>query len=134
MTAVEKVSAFLTEAGTFYLATIHGDVPKCRPLGLHLVAKDTIYFGVGEFKDVYKQMQINPHVEICTAIGRNFLRYYGTAVFDPDPALEEAALNLLPNLRKVYNPETGNKLGMFHLVDATAEFREMMEILETFHF
>ena len=33
MTAMEKVCAFLKEAGTYYLATVDGDQPRVRPFG-----------------------------------------------------------------------------------------------------
>ena len=35
MTPLEKVSDFLTQAGTFYLTTVDGDRPKCRPIAFH---------------------------------------------------------------------------------------------------
>lgn len=36
-------------------------------------------------------MQKNPHVEICTSDGKGFLRYYGKAVFDDNPAVVKRA-------------------------------------------
>lgn len=33
MTAMEKVCAFLKEAGAYYLATVDGDQPRVRPFG-----------------------------------------------------------------------------------------------------
>ena len=43
-----------------------------------------IYFGVGAMKEVYRQMQENPYVEICGLMGKGklFFRYYGKAVFE----------------------------------------------------
>ena len=32
---MSKISDFLNEAGVFFLATVDGDQPKVRPLGLH---------------------------------------------------------------------------------------------------
>ena len=79
MTNIEKVNEILTKAEVFYLATVNGDKPKVRPLGFHLLFEDKIYFGVGTFKEVYKQMEANPNVEIAAWDGEHFLRYYGTA-------------------------------------------------------
>ena len=56
---MSKINDFLTEAGTFYLATIDGSQPKLRPLGLHFELDGKVCFGVGKFKNVYKQMQAN---------------------------------------------------------------------------
>lgn len=118
---MSKVNDFLNEAGTFYLATVDGDQPRIRPLGLHFELDGKLLFGIGEFKAVYRQMQANPKVEIavCKPNG-HWLRYTGTAVFETDPKYAEAALEISPGLRKIYNEETGNKMAVFHLEDATA--------------
>ena len=134
MNSIEKVNEFLAQAGTFYLTTTDGEKPKCRPIGFHMVNGDKLYFGVGEFKEVYKQMQINPNVEICAAVGKEFLRYYGKAVFESDYFIAEKVLANAPGLQKVYNEQTGNKLGIFHLENATAEFRTMSGIRESAQF
>jgi uncharacterized pyridoxamine 5'-phosphate oxidase family protein len=80
-----------------------------------------VLFGIGDFKEVYKQMQANPQVEIvaCKQDG-HWMRYTGTAVFETDYKYAEAMLDAMPNLRNIYNEETGNKLAMFHLENATA--------------
>ena len=118
---MSKVNDFLTEAGVFFLATADGDQPKLRPLGAHLEMDDKVIFGVGDFKNVYKQLAANPKVEIvaCKPDG-HWLRYTGKAVFEEDPKYAEAMLDMMPDLRNIYNEETGNKMMTFHLEDATA--------------
>ena len=76
----ERIDEFLNEAKVFFLATVDGDKPKNRPLGFHLLKDGKIYFGVGDFKDVYKQMRKNPYVEIVALVETDFLRYYGKVV------------------------------------------------------
>jgi uncharacterized pyridoxamine 5'-phosphate oxidase family protein len=134
MDNIEKINDFLTKAGVFYLTTEDGDKPKCRPVGLHLLINGTIYFGVGEFKEVYKQMQKNPNVEFCATVDMEFLRFYGRAVFETTTEIADASLEMVPVLKQIYNERTGYKLGIFHLENATAEFRSMMGIKESFHF
>ena len=116
-----KVNDFLSETGVFFLATVDGDQPKLRPLGSHVEIGGKVIFSVGDFKDVYRQMLANPKVEIaaCKPDG-HWLRYTGRAVFDDDPRIVEILLNAMPNLRDIYNEETGHKLMLFHLEDATA--------------
>lgn len=133
MKQIEKVNDFLTQAGTFYLTTVDGDKPKCRPIGFHMVNGDRLYFGVGAFKEVYKQMQRNPNVEICAAVGKEFLRYYGKAVFEADDSIAEKVLANAPALQRVYNKQTGYRLGIFHLESAVAEFRTMSGVKESIH-
>ncbi len=79
MNPLEKINEALTQAKTFYLATVEGDQPKCRPVAFHLLLGGKLYFGVGDFKDVYRQMQQNPKVELCALTESGFLRYTGRA-------------------------------------------------------
>lgn len=118
---MSKLNDFLTEAGFFFLATADGNQPKLRPLGAHIEMDGKVLFGVGDFKDVYKQLVKNPLVEIaaCKPDGK-WLRYTGKAVFDTDPKYADTMLEGMPNLKDVYNEKTGHKLMMFHLEDTTA--------------
>ncbi len=124
---MSKISDFLNEAGTFFLATVDGNQPKLRPLGAHMEMDGKVLFGIGEFKNVYRQLQVNPLAEIvaCKADG-HWMRYTGKAVFETDPKYAEAMLDGAPYLRNIYNETTGNKLGMFHLEDATCVDISMM--------
>ena len=124
---MSKITDFLKEAGVFYLSTVDGDQPKSRPLGLYLEMDGKVMFGVGDFKDVYKQMQTNPKVEIVACKGGgHWMRYTGKAVFETDPKYAEAALEKSPGLKNIYNEQTGRKLAMFHLEDATCRDIAMM--------
>ena len=71
MKPIEKVDKYLTDAGVYFLATENGDQPKIRPIGYYKLDEDKIYFSVGDFKEVYKQMQKNPKIEIVATIGLN---------------------------------------------------------------
>lgn len=117
---MSKINDFLNEAGVFFLATVDGDQPKVRPLGLHLEMDGKVLFGIGDFKNVYKQMVKNPKVEIVASKpDGHWMRYTGTAVFETDEKYANAALDSAPHLRNIYNEQTGNKMMMFSLKDAT---------------
>ena len=132
MNPLEKINEALTQAKTFYLATVEGDQPKCRPVAFHLLLGGKLYFGVGDFKDVYRQMQQNPKVELCALTESGFLRYTGRAVFQQDDALAKMVLAKAPAMQKLYNEQTGYSLKIFHLEDAVAEFRSQLQVLEQF--
>lgn len=132
MKNIEKVEQFLKGTPVVYLTTVDGNRPKCRPIGLHMLIGENLYFGIGTFKDVYQQMQANPNVELCVCKNCEFLRYYGKAVFDTDDKLENTAIASAPFLAQIYNEATGKRLGIFHLENATAEFRTMTGIQESF--
>lgn len=118
---MSKVNDFLNEAGTFFLATCDAGQPRLRPLGLHLEMDGKVLFGIGDFKEVYRQLRANPKCEIAALkAGGHWLRYTGTAVFEEDPKYAEAALDHTPRLRAIYNEETGHHMMMFHLENVTA--------------
>lgn len=119
---MSRINDFLTEAGIFYLATEDGDQPKLRPIGAHFEMDGKLLFGIGTFKNVYKQMVKNPKVEIVALNKKaQWLRYTGTAVFETDPKYAAYSLEKNPGLKKVYNEQTGKTLGIFHLENASAE-------------
>ncbi len=130
MSVQQDMHDFLDEcnkaSGTFYLVTIDDGKPACRPVGFHLMDNDIEYFGVGTFKDVYKQIEANPAVQIVGCKGADWIRISGTAVIDKDEALIEKCLDSAPFLRTIYNEETGNEFGAFHLKDATVQYYEQL--------
>lgn len=130
MADMKKVFDFLDEAGVFFLATVDGDQPKCRPLGFHMMDGNTLYFGVGTHKNVYRQLRENNKCEICACIKDRFLRLYGRAEFDERPDLAQKALEAMPQLKEIYNETTGHKMGIFHLEKGAAEFYNAMGQVE----
>mgnify|MGYP000432379511 CR=1 FL=1 len=121
MRKIEEIENFLRETPVFIWrqSMKPTEMPADR---FHLLRGAHIYFGVGTFKDVYKQLMKNPYAEICACKGARFLRYYGRAVFETDDAIAKAVLENSPNLQKIYNEQTGYRLGIFHLEEAKAEF------------
>ena len=133
MSDIEKVDELLTKAEVFYLATVDGDKPKVRPLGFHLLYEDKIYFGVGNHKEVYKQLEANQNVEIAAWDGEHFLRYYGVADLSGNDKKKKKAFELMPEIAEAYKANNW-EMGVFFLNDATAEFRNMFAIEESYEF
>lgn len=125
-----EIHDFLEDAvkksGCFYLVTVDGDKPACRPVTFHMLVDGTEYFGVGTFKDVYKQIEANPNVQVVGCKGADWIRVSGTAVVDDNPALFDKAIETMPFLKNIYNEETGNKMGIFRLENGSAQFIEKM--------
>ncbi len=117
---MSEIKDFLSGTGVFFMATVDGSQPKLRPLGAFLEADGKLIFGVGDFKNVYKQMKANPLVEIaaCKPDG-HWLRYTGRAIFETDYKYAEQMIKA-SHLEAIYNEQTGNKLMTFHLEDAQA--------------
>ena len=113
--SLKEISNFIDEAKIYYLATVDGDQPKNRPLGGHHIYDGRLMFTIGDHKNVYKQMQENPKVEIVAFSKGKWLRYTGKAVFETDPKYAEAMLDGMPHLRNIYNDQTGHKMMCFHI-------------------
>lgn len=133
---MQQIHDFLEEcvkkSGAFYLVTVDGDKPACRPVTFHMLVDGKEYFGVGTFKDVFKQITANPHVQVVGCKGADWIRVSGTAVVDDDPALFDKAVETMPFLANLYNEQTGNKMGIFRLEDGQAQFVEkMMDVART---
>ena len=125
ITPMDYIYGFLDKAGTFTLATTCRDQPRMRVLGLKIPMDGKIYFAVGTFKDVYKQLQHNPKCEILASVGTDFIRWDGEAKFVDDPRLMAVVEQAMPDLCKMY-AEMGWKLGFFTLEGGSAEFCNVM--------
>jgi len=134
MTLMERVDQYFTDARTFYLATCDGEQAKCRPLGLHLLINDTLYFGGAIEKNMVKQMQANPNVEfVATGADMTFCRLYGKITVEHDTEITEYILEKNPGLKSMY--ESMNlHLGAFHFEHGTVEFRDLFKVKEGFEF
>ena len=71
---MQEVYEFLKKCGTYYLATVEGDQPRVRPFGTVDIFEDKLYIQTGKVKDVSKQIQKNPKVELCAFDGEKWLR------------------------------------------------------------
>ena len=131
MTNVEKVNAFLDKAQTFYFLTTDGDQPKGRPFGFHMLVDGVLYFGCGTFKNVFKQLTANPHVEVLAVNGGEFMRYDGVAKVVKSDALIEKVREIMPQIMALYD-KNGWEMGLFCLEDGHAEICGMMDLKEEF--
>ncbi len=131
MTNVEKVSAFLDKAKTFYFLTTDKDQPKGRPFGFHIIDDGKLYFGCGTFKNVFKQLLANPKVEILAVNGNEFLRYDGSVKIVKSNELLEKVRKAMPQIMSLYD-KNGWEMGLFYLENGHAEIRGMMDLKEEF--
>ena len=128
---IMQIDDLLSKSGAFFLATADGDQPKLRPLGAHHVVNGKVWLGVGEFKNVYRQLAANPKCEVVALQpeGGKWLRWTGRASFAEGAErekLEEIFVNAMPHLRKIYDKTPGKRMMCFTLVDARAELIPLM--------
>jgi uncharacterized pyridoxamine 5'-phosphate oxidase family protein len=122
---MNEVLQFLTDNPVFYIATVDGDLPKVRPFGFVMDFEGKLYFGTNNQKEVYKQLQANPHFEISTTSKTGeWLRLKGEAVFNTTRKTKQAALDARPTLSKMYSVDDA-VFEVFYAKNAEATFRDM---------
>lgn len=130
-----KILKFLSDNPVFYFASVDGDKPRVRPFGFHMEYEGKLYFGMGKHKASYAQVKANPNVEICTANVRGeWIRIRGTAVFDDRAEVMAKVFETAPQLKQIYNTQSGLVLGNFYIKDGEAEFQDLQGNFEKISF
>lgn len=123
---MQEVYEFLKACGTYYLATVEGDQPRVRPFGTIDIFEDKLYIQTGKVKDVSKEMQANPKVEICAFDGQKWIRVAGEVVRDDRVEPKKHMLDSYPNLQALYRANDDNT-EVLYLKNATATISSFTE-------
>ncbi len=118
---MQSVCDFIKNCGTYYLATVEDGQPRVRPFGTINIFEDKLYIQTGKSKDVSKQIQKNPKVELCCFNGQKWLRLEGELVRDDRIEAKADMLNNYPDLKRMYSAEVR------YCKNATATFSSFVE-------
>lgn len=118
---MKEVYDFLKKCGTYYLATVDGDQPRVRPFGTIDIFEDKLYIQTGKVKEVSKQIQSNPRVELCAFCEGVWLRVSGELVRDDRVEAKKHMLDNYPDLQAMYSAEDDNT-EVLYFRNATATF------------
>ena len=130
---MQEVCEFLKKCGTYYLATVDGDQPRVRPFGTIHIFEDKLYIQTGKSKDVSKQIQKNPKVEICGFTEGKWVRVAGELVRDDRIEAKASMLDAYPNLKGMYSAEDDNT-EVLYFKNATATFSSFTDAPKTVTF
>ena len=116
---MNEVVKFLQENPVQYLATVGRDgKAKCRPFMFAGELDGRLWFCTNNTKDVYKDMQANPNVEVTVSSpDYTWLRLRGQAVFENSRAARELCIQN-PIVRSQYHTADNPILVAFWLKDA----------------
>lgn len=123
---MEEVYEFLKKCGTYYLATVEGDVPHVRPFGTVDLFEGRLYIQTGKRKEVARQMKANPKVEISGMAAGKWIRISAQAVLDERTEAQQHMLDAYPSLQKMYQAGDGNT-EVYYLINATAQICSFTE-------
>ena len=116
---MSKVVEFLQANPVQYLATVGRDgKAKCRPFMFSGEMDGKLWFCTNNTKDVYKDMQENPEIEISVSSPEYaWIRLHGTAEFVNDMSVKEMCLeNLI--VKGQYETADNPIFEVFYLKDA----------------
>ena len=99
---MEEVYNFIKMADTYFLATVDGDKPKVRPFGSINIFDSKLYIETSKLKEVSKQIEKNPYVELCALYEGKWLRLSGKLVRDESLEAKESMFENNPILKEFY--------------------------------
>lgn len=105
---MKEVYDFLKKCGVFYIATVDGDQPRVRPFGALNIFEDKLYIQTGKVKNVAKQMEANPKVEISAFTEGKWIRLTGEVVEDSRREAKVSMLDANPELKGMYSADDDN--------------------------
>lgn len=118
---MNKVVEFLKENPVQYLATVGRDgKAKCRPFMFMCENGGKLWFCTNNTKEVYKDMQANPHIEICVSSPTfSWIRISAEAAFADDAAVKAACMEN-PIVKSQYGSADNPIFAVFFLKNAHA--------------
>ena len=123
---MNTVNDFLKQAGVYYLATAEGDQPRVRPFGTVNIFEGKLYIQTGKKKDVAKQIEANPKVEISAFKDGKWIRVAGELVEDDRIEAQKSMLDAYPELAGMYQPGDGNTV-VYYFRNAVATISSFTE-------
>lgn len=118
---MKEVVAFLQENPVQYLATVGRDgKAKCRAFMFAGEKDGKLWFCTNNQKDVYKDMQANPYVELSVSSPTYaWIRLNGKTVFENDKAAKEMCLQN-PIVKSQYQTADNPIFEVFYLAEVHA--------------
>ena len=108
---------FLREHKDVAFATCDGNLPKVRVFQIMKQEGTTLWFATSAKKDVYKELQRNPNVELLSWAESVSVRCVGKVVFDVEDEIKRWVYDSNPVLSRLY--DSYDKLDYFRM-DITA--------------
>jgi len=97
---MREVLEYLKECGVFYVATDEQGQPRVRPFGAVADFEGKLYISTNNQKDVFKQMQKNPKIEISGMKNDTWIRVKAAVVRDNRKEAREKCLPITLALKK----------------------------------
>lgn len=128
-----EILEFLKSNPACHLATVDDNQPRVRGMLMYHADENGILFHTGGFKDLCKQLQQNPNVELCfnSADKGKQVRVSGKAEFIEDKSLKEKIVRERSFLKPFVDEQGYDMLKVFRVHNCTATVWTMDTNFET---
>ena len=130
---MDEVLDFLKKCWVYYLATVEWDQPRVRPFGTINVFENKLYIQTWKSKNVSKQIQANPKVEISGTLEWRWIRISWELIRDDRIEAKKAMLDNYPELRGMYD-ENDDNTEVLYFKNAVATIYSFTEAPKVFNF
>ncbi len=110
-----EILDFITKHPTAFMATVDGQKPHVRAMGTYRADENGIIFSMQSPKDVYKQLQKNPEIELCYWADGVQLRVGGRMEEITDPGVKKEIVEKRPFYKPGVEKDGWGYVGAFVL-------------------
>ena len=126
----EEIISFVNANPICYLATVEGNSPHVRAMGMYKADERGILLQTGTIKGMYREISQNPKIELCFNGGEKVVRVSGTAEFIEDQDLKEEIIKARPFLKPLVKAHGYDVIKVFRVANAVATVWTMATNLE----
>lgn len=126
----EEIISFINANPTCYLATVDGDTPHVRAMGMYKADERGILIQLSTVKGMYGELVRNPKIELCFNADGKVVRISGTAEFVEDNNLKEEIVRARPFLKTLVDTHGLGIIKVFRVANPLASVWTMVTNLE----
>ncbi len=122
---MSKEYEFIRECGCFFVVTMNGDFPACRPFGAIMEADHMLYISTHDGNEAHKQLRANGNMQLIAKKEgtREWLRITGVAEECKDLRLKQRFMEECPVLATHYSSADSEHFLMFRITVKEAQFK-----------
>ena len=109
------ILVFINSNRSCYLATVEGNKPHVRAMGIHQADEDGIIIQSCVLKDVHKQLCDNQNVELCFLKEGVQIRVNGTVEFVDDTKFRDEVIAKRPRLNEIIEKHGNEVITLYRL-------------------
>jgi len=128
----KQIFDLINNTGYGFLATVDGDKPRVRGMAVIEAGEKGIIINTGKFKDLYKQISVNPNVEICCFNPSENLQVRVSGVMEQttDRIIQDKVLEKLPFLKPFVEQNGYDSLATYIMKNCVATLWSMKDNFE----